>query len=84
MGSLWTDGNLRPGHLCPFCVGVGAFIHIRQGQIAWYDCRACGTQGGAQVCAPRELRIGAAQGKWLKPYPDPSPSLPETPDRSAN
>ncbi|MCP1550653.1 hypothetical protein J2W76_003898 [Methylorubrum zatmanii] len=67
--SAWSDGALRPGSTCSFCLGRGAFFHLRNERPAWRDCRACDGQGSPAVCVPAEMRIGAAQGRFLKPYP---------------
>jgi ribosomal protein L37AE/L43A len=76
--SRWHDGQLLPGHLCPFCCGLGQFFTPRNERPSWWRCMAC-RGAGAGEAQPAQMRIGAAQGRFLKQYPLPQPH----PERNA-
>jgi DnaJ-class molecular chaperone len=64
--SVWADGRLKPGFLCPFCAGSGSFFRLVAERAAWWRCMACGGTG-ATALQPAEICLGAAQGKHLRP-----------------
>jgi hypothetical protein len=64
---------MRRDDLCDFCAGAGHHFYLRLDRPAHWFCQPCKGTGTSRPSGPVTLRIGAAQGKKLKPYPKDTP-----------
>lgn len=58
---------------CGLCRGSGHLFCHHAGRREWWACPGCQGAGARLQCGPAEIRLGPAQGKFLRPEPGRRP-----------